>query len=144
MGNKNCLEKKELLILIFLTIISVLLRGYKYRITFMLPYTYKYLDPSLFTRDLAFFNYDLNLFFYMNAYLSQFFSYETIFFIGLIYMHAGVIDQGITLVRTKASKCRFFNLRPFPGRNQKHNRGNGTKSPYVYIRLPSKFLQRIY
>jgi len=82
MGNKNCLEKKELLILIFLTIISVLLRGYKYRITFMLPYTYKYLDPSLFTRDLAFFNYDLNLFFYMNAYLSQFFSYETIFFIG--------------------------------------------------------------
>ena len=50
----------------------------------MLPYSYQYLDPTLFTRDIAFFPYDLNFFFLMNAYISKIVSYETLFFVGYV------------------------------------------------------------
>lgn len=75
---------QELFILFLITLVTLLLRGYKYRITFMLPYSYQYLDPTLFTRDIAFFPYDLNFFFLMNAYLSKIVSYETLFFVGYL------------------------------------------------------------
>ncbi len=75
---------RELFILFLITLVTLLLRGYKYRITFMLPYSYQYLDPTLFTRDIAFFPYDLNFFFLMNAYLSKIVSYETLFFGGYL------------------------------------------------------------
>jgi hypothetical protein len=91
---------KEVLFLLVITAISVLLRGYKYRITFMLPYTYKYLDPTLFTKDIAFFNYNLNLFFQMNAYLSKFFSYETIFFVGYFISSALLVFGVYYLTKT--------------------------------------------
>ena len=69
---------------LILTFLSVLLRGYYYRITFMLPYSYHYLNPTLFAKDIAFFKYDLNFFFIANAYLSKIISYETLFFVGYI------------------------------------------------------------
>ncbi len=81
---KTIISSREFLFLVVITIVSVLLRGYKYRITFMLPYSYQYLDPVLFSRDIAFFSYDLNFFFLMNAYLSRLISWETLFFAGYV------------------------------------------------------------
>ncbi len=48
----------------------------------MIPYSEYFLDPTLFSRDIAFFQYNLNFFFIINAYLSKWFTYETIFFMG--------------------------------------------------------------
>src|SRR3989338_2660279 len=101
------LKKKSatILWLFLLTVVAVLLRGYKYRITFMLPYTYKYLDPSLFSYDIAFFNYDLNFFFYFNAFLSQFLTFNTLFFFGYLFSSfvftAGVYYVSKTLFKTE-------------------------------------------
>ncbi len=90
---------KELLFLIGFTVLSVLIRGYTYRGTFMLPYSYHYLDSALFSKDIAFFPYDLNFFFLVNAHLSKFISYENMFFIGYV-ISSFLLVLGVYLLST--------------------------------------------
>ncbi len=89
----------EYVLVFFLAILGVLLRGYTYRGTFMLPYSYQFLDPTLFSRDIAFFSYDLNFFFLINAYLSKVISYETMFFVGYL-ISSFLLALGVYLLAT--------------------------------------------
>lgn len=71
----------------------------------MIPYSEYYLDPTLFSKDIAFFQYNLNFFFIVNAYLSKLFTYETIFFAGYVLssllLVAGVYYLTKTLFKDK-------------------------------------------
>ncbi len=81
-SNNKFISFRELIMLAVLTLVTMLLRGYKYRITFMLPHTQQIADPALFSRDIAFFKYELSYFFNLHASLSQFIEYHHLFFIG--------------------------------------------------------------
>src|SRR3989338_3975202 len=101
---------KELLFLLVLTLISILLRGYRFRNTFMIPYSEYYLDPTLFSKDIAFFQYDLNFFFIMNSYLSKLFTYETIFFAGYVLSSLLLIVGVYSLTKTLFNDKRIAYL----------------------------------
>ncbi len=78
------LKLKEFWLLLGMTVISLFVRGYTFRSSFLVSYSYGMHNPYLFSRDIGFFGYTFNFFFEIVSFLSNYFLVEHIFFIGYL------------------------------------------------------------
>ena len=96
------------------TILFILLNGYFYGVydhSFMLPFIYKYANPSLFPNDLLLTTYHNTYTFFtpLMAYLSKFISLKAVFFVSyffsMFFLFFGIFKIAETLFNTDFHKC---------------------------------------
>lgn len=117
---KAFLKKKELLVVILISLISTFVSGYQFAVSdqeIVIPYILKLQDATLFPDDLLFsqFSADASFFYQIMAFLTKSFGMETIFFLGYLTTKAFFFIGIYYLAKVffKSKQIAFLSLLPF-------------------------------